>query len=158
MQSPGLAFTFRWYPRWQFWRRRTGVGRLVALDESIGIAHIAVLGFGVEGKISHIQHMPVLASRLSQSVMAIAESPEFDQREVWAQVQSWRAAHAAHEAGAFTTGVGEAVELIEQVVRDDPGPHLVQTAYPIRDSTGSFRNVRVVVGSGRQATGNRQQT
>jgi hypothetical protein len=121
------------------------VGRLLALDERFGVAHVAVLGFGDQNQtISHIQHMPVLATRLARSITSVAESPQFEQHEIWAQVQAWRAAHAANEAGAFSGEIGEAVEAVRQTVGEGTGPHIVETAYPIRDESGVFRIVRAI--------------
>jgi hypothetical protein len=104
-----------------------------------------VLDFGDQDQtISHIQHMPVLASRLAQSMISVAESPQFDQQEVWPQVQAWRTAHGDNQAGAFNGAIGEAVELVRQTVGEGGGPHVVETAYPIRDASGAFRIVRVI--------------
>src|SRR2546427_7008204 len=94
----GDTFTFREHSRWQFWRRKAGVGRLLGLDEAIGVAHEAVFGHGS----SQIQHIPILASRLASSILDTYKSEAFDPQPTCPQINQWRVQNAADEAGAFS--------------------------------------------------------
>lgn len=110
--------------------------------------HIAAYGSGAnQEQGSEIQHMPIVEDKLLQSILTVHADNGFDQQTVWPQIIAWRAAHAAGEAGAFALSPSEAIEMILETV-DDPSPVvLIETAYPVKDSSGTFRSVRAVAHS-----------
>jgi len=137
----GHVFTFRSQPRWQFWRRTAGVGRIIAFDESIGVVHVAVTG----NDDSEIRHIPILASQLARCVLQSHGSGGFEPQAAWPQIDGWRAENAKGEAGAFSVPLGDAIRLIEETISEPYARLIIETAYPTRSASGKFETVRAVV-------------
>lgn len=141
--ATGRGFTFRWYPRWQVWRRTVGGAQTVGLDAAIGVVHLRIFPLDGADEAGGILHLPIVASQVGPAVVSVFDIPEGVPAQSTVAIERWRAEHRAGRAGAFSVGIAAAVQLVMEVVGSES--LLIETAYPVRSADGQFSSVHASV-------------
>jgi hypothetical protein len=119
---------------------------MIALEPE-GIVHIRVFRMDKAQPVA-VQHLPILASCLGPDVAwesDVAPVP----KESWPAVLAWRQDREAGNAGAFSVSLAKSLELILKTVAEagnefDFSKSVIETAYPVRGSDGSFSTIKAV--------------
>lgn len=144
----GSFFKYRWKKR-RFPRGRVfGLGQLLAIDETRGVAHTRVLSSdeSLDDPVS-IAFLPILVSKLEASIFEQLEAYPVAPSDFWPALAAWREANSQGEAAAFATHLFEAVELVWETIRSETpeateASLFVEYAYPVRSPDGRYSSVR----------------
>lgn len=144
----GSFFKFRWKKRRLPRGRVFGLGQLLAIDETRGVAHTRVLSLddSLDDPVS-IAFLPISVSKLEASILEQLEAFPVAPTDFWPALAVWREANTEGEAAAFGTHLFEAVELVWETIRAETPEAsettlFVEYAYPVRSSDGRYSSLR----------------
>jgi hypothetical protein len=148
---PRSVITFRFFPKWQFWKHSFGLAEIIAFEETEDIVHVRIIAVGP----SVIAHMPILKSKLLPYITGIRSpfpTSAVDDEVCRKAVSAWRERRTMKRADAFRGTMREAFDQIYRAAPNLTGDEYVESVYPILDEKGQFGPLHIIRVAAEQVT------